>query len=107
MATRKPRPITDHHPWWPPEYEDVDAIAIQALARGSATAEQQKRALEWIIGSDHRNLSNSACGYYDISYRPGGEEGSRDSAFAEGRRFVGAQIVKLMKVKIGTRREQP
>ena len=100
--------LEDRAPWKPPRWDDQDAAAMQALAKGTATRDQQKRALDWIVGTDHRTLRDSACGYYDISYRPGGEEGSRDSAFAEGRRFVGAQIVKLIKVKIGltTRREE-
>ena len=41
------------------------------------------------------------CATYDMSYRPGGEEGRRDTDFAEGKRSVGNQIVKLLKVKVG------
>lgn len=60
--------------------------------RGGASEDQQKRALDWII--------NVGAGTYDMSYRPGGEEGNRDTVFAEGRRFVGSQIVKLSKLNL-------
>ena len=73
-------------------FDDADAAAIQALGRGSASTDQQKRALDWII--------TKCCATYDMSYRPG-EDGVRDTAFAEGRRFVGLQVVKLLKIKIG------
>jgi len=91
--------IEEHAPWRPPAYEDADAIAIQALERGNANMDQQKRALAWII--------EKAAGTYEMSYRPGAGEGDRDTVFAEGRRFVGNQIVKMTKLKVGQlRREQ-
>ena len=40
------------------------------------------------------------CDYYGLSYRPG-EDGRRDTDFAEGKRFVGAQVVKMMNIKPG------
>lgn len=86
----------------PVEYEIADIAAIQALMNGTANADQQRRALKWIV--------ESAAGYYDLSYRPG-EGGRRDTDFAEGKRFVGAQIVKLSKLSIaklkGVAGEQP
>lgn len=79
--------------WRPVDYEDADIYAIRALAAGVANEGQQKRALEWII--------NKAAGTYDLSFRPGGAEGARETDFAEGRRFVGSQIVKLTKAVAG------
>jgi hypothetical protein len=76
-------------PWHPAPYDDADTYAIKALAAGVANEGQQKRALEWII--------NTLCGTYDLSYRPG-PEGNRDTAFAEGRRSVGLQLVKQIKL---------
>ncbi len=73
-------------PWMPPPYEKGDVAAIQALRRGDADAEQQARAMEYILGT--------LCARNDMSYRPG-PDGDRETAFAEGRRFVGNQIVKL------------
>ena len=78
-------------PWMPAVYELADASAIQAMQRGDATPEQQQRALRWII--------ENACGTYDMSYHPG-EEGKRDTDFAEGKRFVGSQIVKMLKLNL-------
>ena len=89
MKSAKPaRPAAQ--PWHPPAYEDYDVRALQALAAGNASDRQQQRALQWII--------EAAAGTYDMSYRPGGEDGRRDTDFAEGRRFVGLQIVKLLKL---------
>lgn len=82
----------DHAPWKPAKYEAADATAIQALYTGTASGEQQKRALTWII--------NSACATYDMSFRPG-PDGERETNFAEGRRSVGLQFVKLCNIKIG------
>ena len=99
-----PKPIKqaleENAPHKPAPYDDADVAAFQHLAQGVASPAAQKRALDWII--------NKGCRVYDLSYRPGGPEGDRDTAFAEGRRFAGLQIVKLLKLKIGSlRREEP
>lgn len=88
----QPRLLQARPAWLPPDYLPADATAIKALAAGTADPDQQKRALRWII--------ESAAGTYDLSYRPGGEDGRRDSDFAEGRRFVGSQIVKMLKINV-------
>lgn len=99
-APRKtPTPLPSWSACLPPAYELGDVQAFQALERGAATEGQQKRALAWII--------QQAAGTYDQSYRPGGEEGRRDSDFAEGRRFVGNQIVKLLRLNLGAMRRIP
>lgn len=100
MPAKSPQQaILDHAPWRPAAYEDADVIAFQALAEGKANADQQRRALKWLI--------ERGCATYDMSYRPGGIEGERDTIFAEGRRNVGLQVVKLLKLKVGQlRREQ-
>jgi len=61
--------------------------AVQALEKGEATPDQQKRFLTWLV--------NEACMTYAMTYQP---EGDRQSAFAEGRRHVGRQVVKLLKL---------
>lgn len=73
-------------------YDDRIAIAVTAVVEGNANEGQQKLAIDWII--------NSVCGYYDISFRPG-DGGARLTDFAEGKRFVAAQIVKMTRLKIG------
>jgi hypothetical protein len=76
-------------PWMPPLWELADARALQDLARGEAAPHQQQRALEYIV--------NTLAATYDLSYRP---DSDRDTTFAEGRRFVGLQIVKLLKLNL-------
>ena len=63
-------------------YLPADTGAIRAMAVGEATPDQQSRALKFIV--------ETLCATYDLSYR----ETDRDTAFVEGRRFVGTQIVK-------------
>lgn len=74
--------------WLPADYSFADVVAVQAVARGDASPDQQRRALDWVI--------NTAAGAYEISYRSDRDGGDRETAFAEGRRFVGLQVVKLV-----------
>ena len=76
-------------PYYPCPYDKADANAIKGLAAGTANPEQQQRALKWIL--------ENACATYDLSYHPTSD---RDTAFAEGRRFVGLQIVKMLKINL-------
>lgn len=71
----------------PPPYRVLHVAAVQALARGDASPHQQQEALRWII--------EQAAGTYDLSFTP---DSDRGTSFAEGRRFVGLQIVKLTKL---------
>lgn len=98
---RKAAAAPHAEPWRPPAYDDADVAAIKALAAGNASESQQQRALAWVV--------NSASATYDLSFRPGASEGERATAFAEGRRFVGLQIVKMLKLRTRPQaeREQP
>lgn len=78
----------------PADFDIADVAAIKALERGTATEDQQKRALDWII--------NRAALTYDLDYRTE----SRDHAFSSGRRFVGLQIVKMLKLDLGKLKQQ-
>ncbi len=85
-------------PWLPVKYRKADVVALQALRRGEATPDQQFRALEYIVGTiSDRN---------GMSFRPGGLDGDRDTAFAEGRRFVGNTIVRLTKLNLSKIKEE-
>jgi len=106
VAARGPRrkpeaqSVLEGAPWKPAPYEIADAAAFQALQRGEASAEQQRRALRWLI--------NECCGTYDLSYRPGGPDGARDTDMAEGKRWVGLQVVKLLNNSTAVmRRKEP
>lgn len=66
----------------------ADVLAIKMLAQGEATAEQQKRALEAIIG-------RVACAD-ELSFRADDHGGTRETDFSEGKRYVGLQLRKLL-----------
>lgn len=72
----------------PAAYDRADVLALKALAAGVANEGQQRRALDWIV--------NRAAQTYDLSYRSDADGGDRETAFAEGRRFVGLSAVKLI-----------
>lgn len=78
----------------PAAYDLADAAAVQALARGNATPEQQQRAIRWIVG---------AAGTYDLSYRP---DSARATDFSEGKRWVGSQVVKLTNLDLSALKEK-
>lgn len=75
----------DRRPYKPSPCDKSDLFAMKALAAGVATEGQQKRALEWIL--------KVACGIGDNTYY---HDSERDTTFAEGKRFVGLEIVSLL-----------
>lgn len=87
---RKAQGLPKSEPHFPPDWDLADIGALQSLENGTAMPHQQQRALKYIV--------ETLAATYDLSYRPGGQDGSRASDFAEGRRFVGLQIVKLLRI---------
>lgn len=92
----QPRPriqnrIHKAEPWRPADYDVSDHLAVQALAKGRADAAQQERAWAWIL---------FAAGYGDKSFRAGGLAGQRDTDFAEGKKWVAEQMIKLAETNI-------
>lgn len=83
-------------PWRPADYEVADVAAIQAVANGRASEDQQCRAMRYII--------ETVCGTYDASFRPDAMGGERATAFAEGKRNVGLQLVKLVRISLAVLR---
>lgn len=73
----------------------AEASAVQAMVRGEASADQQLRVLDLVI--------NKLARTYDLSYRP---DSDRDTAFAEGGRFVGLQLVTMTKVSVDALEKQ-
>lgn len=65
-------------------FKVADVAALQALMRGDASPEQQKRALTWIIEKGAQ------------TYEPEYKTDSRDHAYCSGRRSVGLNIVFLL-----------
>lgn len=89
-----------YRPWFPvrvrpdnsPPLNDLeirkcDCVAIQAVASGSASAEQQKTAMAAIM---------HICGLNDSEYLPAEHGGERDSAFKSGKRHVALQLRKIL-----------
>jgi hypothetical protein len=76
----------------PPDYGTergkAGVFAFQAMAKGQANEGQQKIALDWLI--------NDLCRTYDLSFRPDDTGGDRDTTFAEGRRFIGLQLARIL-----------
>lgn len=71
-------------PWASIEPEPSICSALRALRAGTAEPDQQIKAIEFIV--------DVVCERNGMSYRPGSD---RDTAFAEGKRYVGNQIVRL------------
>jgi len=78
----------------PAGFSSTDAIAVQAVASGTANDGQQKRALDWIL--------KSACGLPLWPYR----DSERETCLALGRQFVGQQIMGVLKVNISALRKK-
>lgn len=79
----------------PSKWELADASAIQAVVKGEASPEQQRRAMNWII--------YNCAAVNDLEYRPD----QRDHAFVSGKRFVGLEIITLIKINVGAFRKKP
>lgn len=67
-----------------PDYTEAEVQAIRAQFRGEADARQQRMALDCLI---------RIAGTHDMSYRPGDPYAT---AYAEGRRKVGLDIIWLI-----------
>jgi len=78
------------NPYEPVDYDEMVVGALRAIATGTANAGQQATAWAWI------QYVTGVGEYADLSFRPGGQDGERVTAFAEGRRFVGLQLLKMI-----------
>ena len=96
MPRKAPAGAPKTEPWKPVAWEVADAACVQALNRGDATPDQQKRALAYLIGP--------LCGTYDMAYRPASP---RDTDFALGKAFVGQQLVKFLKINLAAFKDTP
>ncbi|WP_420961063.1 hypothetical protein [Brucella sp. IR073] len=68
----------------PAQFDKQIIFAIRACIAGTASEGQQKAAMAWIV--------EQASGYGKMSY---GKGDPYDTAFHEGRRFVGYQIIRM------------
>lgn len=77
-------------PWDAPDYDDDVIYAIRALSAGTAHPHQQQLAWEWF-----QYITTAGEMYADLSFRPG-PDGQRATDFAEGKRWVGMQVRKML-----------
>lgn len=85
----------EHAPWRPVDWDPADALSVQRVAAGTAAPHEQIRAFKWIM---------FCTGYIDEPYRPGGEDGRRETDFALGKANVGRQIAKLLHMNLAALR---
>ncbi len=91
--TKGPKPeAKPRMPWQlPRDIEDADVFALQALAAGNANPAQQQRALAL--------FRDKLCETDRMSFYPGGDDGRRASDFAEGKRWPGLQVRRILKMR--------
>ena len=77
-------------PSQPAPRDKADHRAFKAMANGTASPEQQKMVLGWLI---------FASGYRVQPYRPG-PAGERDTTFALGMRHIGVQIYEMLETQV-------
>lgn len=86
-------------PWAAPDYDLRDAAALQALYYGRATEDQQREAFAYIV--------QKLCGVGEPSFRPPEiDPRGLSMAFAEGKRFVGLQLLKFAQLNLALLREK-
>ena len=78
------------HPWEPAEYSEEVIYAIRAMKDGTALPHQQQLAWRCLMF-----VTGAGDGIDDLSFRPGGD-GQRETDFAEGKRYVGLQLRKML-----------
>ncbi len=71
-------------PLAPPDYTEADVQALKSLQRGTATEDQQQRAIAFII--------NTVCATYDCASR----RSERDTNLALGKQRAGQHLVWLL-----------
>lgn len=88
----------DKRPQFAYPHRVSDVAAVQAIAMGTATPDQQINGMNWIV--------RTACMTYDETFHP---ESERASAFMQGRRFVGLKLVLMFNASVNAllKRENP
>lgn len=93
---RKPEKPKLFEPWAPPPVGLVELAALQAVAKGTATADQQGRAMRFIV--------ERVCQRYEMPYCPGAN-GERDTAFALGRMCAGTILTSFLNADLDNFRD--
>lgn len=81
-------------PHLPPDGSDDEQViqAIRAFEAGIANAAQQQLAWRYLM-----YVSGASEDFADLSYRPLSKGGAAATNFAEGKRFVGLMLRKLLR----------
>ena len=92
---KTPRPGRHRPPPWEQWPFDAEgnvhkAVAIQAVCDGRADEDQQRLAMKVII--------EEICRYGDMSFSP---DSPRETDFAEGKRWIGAQLALISRLMFG------
>lgn len=89
-------------PWFPPDHDEEVVAAVRAMHHGVANAAQQEtfwRYLMYVTGASEE--------FADLSFRPEAKGGTRATDFAEGKRFVGLMIRKLLRPEFTPKPQEP
>lgn len=78
-------------PWIPADYNSAVVTAVQQLMDGTCDAHLQKQFMHWLIVE--------CCDTYGMSFRPEDKGGHDAMVFAEAKRYIGNQIIKMSKMK--------
>src|SRR5258708_20274553 len=97
MKPSRPKSQPDR-PWQMPRAEDADIFAIQAVANGTASDAQQRRAYGYVV--------RTLCETHRMTFWPGGENGKRPPDFAEGKPSSGLQLRRVEKMRPHHRAQQ-
>jgi hypothetical protein len=75
--------------WLPKGFNLNKSYALQALSTGTATAEQQKEALKYIV--------EDLCAIYGVTFDA---DNARLDAHNQGRAYIGHAIVQITKLRL-------
>jgi hypothetical protein len=81
------KPAKLFEPWAPPLLVLPEIVALQAVAKGTASAEQQQHAMRVIV--------EKICQRYEMPYCPG-TDGARNTDFSLGRMCAGTILTSFL-----------
>jgi hypothetical protein len=84
--------LPKEHPHYPPDYDEPTIYAVRAFFAGKANEGQQALVRDWLM-----YVTGATEEFADLSYRPRDQDATN---FAEGKRFVGIQLRKLLTTEL-------
>lgn len=86
-----PKPL----PWLPPDHTDDVVMAVRAIFEGKANAAQQQTFWRYLMYATAASEE-----FQDMSFRPTDKGGTDAMIFAEGKRFIGLMLRKLLRPEL-------